>query len=105
MIHEFRLVRRIQVDWSALIADIERAGMSLRMAAECLNVSHSTIRRWRSGQEPRYDDGQALLALHRGVCHAKKSRGWCVSVPLLRRTAGEMWPDAHWRHSRPNLEH
>lgn len=54
---------RVCVDWFRVIADLGRHGMSYRAMADAIGVSKSTVMGWVSGAEPRFSDGELLLAL------------------------------------------
>jgi transcriptional regulator with XRE-family HTH domain len=54
--------------WFFIIASIER-GMSLREIAIKIGTSKSSVHRYKSGlSEPRYSEGQKLLAIHASIC-------------------------------------
>jgi hypothetical protein len=59
----YRVVAR-RTDWFRVLADLQyvakipNADVALRV-----NVAPSTVRGWKSGSEPRYDDGERLLSL------------------------------------------
>ncbi len=50
-------------DWFAVIADLERMGVCNSEAAARINVPRETLRRWKEGSKPNFDDGKALLTL------------------------------------------
>jgi len=64
------------VHWPTLVAELQQhAGLSLRDIGYAINVSHTTVNDWlrpvvRPGRKPRpalpsYEDGKALVELHR----------------------------------------
>lgn len=57
------IIRRI--DWFRVISDLRYAGLSQERIARILSVPRSRVRDWSNGSSPRYEDGRALLLLHR----------------------------------------
>lgn len=56
------------LDCFTLLNDLDRAGISNAKVADLLGHSESTVNRWKQGAEPKWSDGQLLLALHGIYC-------------------------------------
>lgn len=50
------------IDWFRIIADLQRAGFSLRDIHEHTDIPHPTLLAWGQGTEPRHSAGEKLLA-------------------------------------------
>lgn len=55
--------RERETDWFQIITDLERLGICNTEAAKRINVPRETLRRWKEGSAPNFDDGKALLIL------------------------------------------
>ena len=51
-----------RVDWFEVINCVVRKGYSLGSVAAHVNVPKSTLIGWKQGAEPRYSEGERLLA-------------------------------------------
>jgi hypothetical protein len=52
------------IDWFRVIADLNGSGYTYpSIAASVGGVSKNTIRNWRDGSAPRFDEGERLIAL------------------------------------------
>lgn len=51
-----------RVDWFEVITCVVRKGYSLGSVAAHLSVPKSTLIGWKQGAEPRYSEGERLLA-------------------------------------------
>lgn len=57
--------------WRRLAEDMKETGMSFNRQAMELDKEWSTFQRWidaHSPSDPRWEDGQAMIELHRMVC-------------------------------------
>ena len=52
------------VDFKQVIADIEAAGITTHKLATMMHRQYTQVKRWRSGSEPKYYEGQMLLMIH-----------------------------------------
>lgn len=53
-----------RVDWFRVITDLDRAGYSGRMVSATLGIPYQTLRsRIYNEQEPRFQDGEAIVGL------------------------------------------
>lgn len=67
------LQRDPPMNWQKLLWDLVAAGYSLRSVGRAINVAESTVRDWRDGSVPNYDDGNALIKLHKMLISARNS--------------------------------
>jgi hypothetical protein len=67
------IVRADPVDWFRLLADLQGFGYSNADVARAINVSPSTLARWKDGSPPNFEDGRALVTLHASVCEIRCS--------------------------------
>lgn len=51
-------------DWFTILADLERSGFPNADVARLIGVPRTTLLGWKSGAQPRWSEGQKLLALH-----------------------------------------
>lgn len=51
-----------RLDWFRLIVDLERLGYTPQALANHVGVARSTLLGWKQGAEPRYTEGEALVA-------------------------------------------
>lgn len=61
-------VYRRRVDWAAVIADLNAAGVSGYRLCVIMCLDWPTIRHWRDGGEPRHSYGTAILEVHTKFC-------------------------------------
>lgn len=75
--------RRSGVDWLSVIQDLERTGLSDFEISNRLGIPRSTLMGFKNGGvEPRYCDGERLLALwHERVNVEKPTPGQCDTEP------------------------
>lgn len=52
-----------RTDWLRVIADLQRAGLSLSDLSEATEIPHPTLRAWRQGAEPGFEGGRLLLQM------------------------------------------
>ncbi|OGT02869.1 MAG: hypothetical protein A2143_05920 [Gallionellales bacterium RBG_16_57_15] len=52
-----------KIDWFRVIVDLCNRGYSHRTIAAVTSVATNTVRGWRDGARPRYEDGERLIAL------------------------------------------
>lgn len=52
-----------RIDWFRVLADLQRAGHSLKHVSSQLKIPYSTLHGWRDGAEPGYSHGEQLLAM------------------------------------------
>lgn len=52
----------LRVDWFRVIADLRRCGYSAQSVADVVGVARATILYWGQGGEPKYTDGERLVA-------------------------------------------
>ena len=52
-----------QIDWCVVISEIQNAGHSLDEIAERVKVPGSTLRGWKYGSSPRFEDALPLIEL------------------------------------------
>lgn len=71
-----RLFRRDrEIDWFRLLVDLQYAGINNTDVARILCVPESNVRNnWKRGGCPNYEDGAALVKLHRLVMTLKRER-------------------------------
>jgi len=74
----------LRVDWFSLINGILRAGYSIQSAAEAISVPRSTLIGWKQGAEPRYTEGERLVAFWCQVTGSDRSR-----LPMV--AVGDWW--------------
>jgi hypothetical protein len=55
--------KRYTTDWFRVLADLNYAKVSTASAARQIGVPLTTVRSWKDGAKPSYDDGYALMAL------------------------------------------
>lgn len=61
----------MSLDCFRLLADLSKAGISNAEVSRLLDIDIHKIRRWKEGQEPKWSEGKALLALHTEHCSKK----------------------------------
>ena len=52
-----------QIDWCAVISEIQNAGYLLDGIAEIVKVPGSTLRSWKYGSSPRFENALQLIDL------------------------------------------
>lgn len=62
----------MRVDWFRVLADLQRAGFSLKMLHELTGIPRSTLGGYRTGSEPGHYRGEQLLAF------------WCAAMKRER---------------------
>ncbi|PTS84007.1 hypothetical protein DBR00_11545 [Pseudomonas sp. HMWF032] len=53
---------QLRVDWFQVITGLSRAGYSPQSVADAIKVARSTLLGWKQGAEPRYSEGERLVA-------------------------------------------
>lgn len=56
-----------RVDWFQVLTDLGRKGVPTRSVATSIRVPHGTILGWKQGAEPKFADGERLVALWLGL--------------------------------------
>lgn len=51
-----------RVDWFQVITGLSRSGYSPQSVADAVGVARSTLLGWKQGAEPRYTEGERLVA-------------------------------------------
>lgn len=69
-----------RVDWFKVITCVVRNGYSLGSIAARLQVPKSTLIGWKQGAEPRYSEGEVLLAFWCQVAGLERAKVPTVSV-------------------------
>lgn len=62
-----------RIDWFRVLADLQRHGVPVSQASAATRIPKSTLLGWRQGAEPKYADGEKLLALWCGICQREVS--------------------------------
>lgn len=52
------------VDWSEVLLDLRRHGLTQTYVAKVLNVPRQTVNSWSAGSEPAFSEGMRLVRLH-----------------------------------------
>lgn len=52
-----------RIDWFRVLSDLGRGGVPVSSAAQAIGVPKSTVLGWKQGAEPKFSDGEKLLAL------------------------------------------
>ncbi len=76
----------MRVDWFQVIADISRHGYSTQSLADAVAVPKSTLLGWKQGAEPRYSEGERLVAF------------WCQQTCRERALLPMVGPDDWWAY-------
>lgn len=80
-------IRKVpRVDWFRVLHELQVNGMPIQSAARHIGLSHSTVLGWRTGSEPRYGDGELLIALWVKVTGKGRDHLPRVAPMLLRDT-------------------
>jgi hypothetical protein len=77
-------VADVRVDWFQVITGLSRAGFSPQSVADEVGVARTTLLGWKQGAEPRYTEGERLVAF------------WCQATGKDRNTlprvaVGDWW--------------
>ena len=77
-------VADVRVDWFQVINGLSRAGYSPQSVADEVGVARTTLLGWKQGAEPRYTEGERLVAF------------WCRVTGRERETlprvaVGDWW--------------
>lgn len=56
-----------RIDWFQVLTDLARAGVPVASAALAIRVPKSTVLGWKQGAEPKFTDGERLVALWMGI--------------------------------------
>lgn len=68
-------IRKPAVDWFKIIADLRvKANLNHCQIGRMIGVPRTRVQDWYNGHMPRYDDGRALLLLHRRAVLVKRVR-------------------------------
>lgn len=69
-----------RIDWFQVLTDLSRAGVPVSAVAPAIRVPKSTILGWKQGAEPKFTDGEKLVALWAGI-----TQRLATEVPRLGR--------------------
>lgn len=56
-----------RVDWFQVLTDLGRKGVPVLAVSSAIAVPQSTILGWKQGAEPKFADGEKLVALWLGL--------------------------------------
>ncbi|MPS36016.1 hypothetical protein [Stenotrophomonas acidaminiphila] len=56
-----------RVDWFQVLVDLGRCGVPASSAAAAIGIPKSTVQGWKQGAEPKFADGEKLVALWVGI--------------------------------------
>lgn len=56
-----------RVDWFQVLTDLGRKGVPVLAVSSAIGVPQSTILGWKQGAEPKFADGERLVALWLGL--------------------------------------
>lgn len=56
-----------RVDWFQVLTDLSRKGVPVLAISSAIGVPQSTILGWKQGAEPKFADGERLVALWLGL--------------------------------------
>ncbi|TDB26701.1 hypothetical protein ATCM_02995 [Stenotrophomonas sp. ATCM1_4] len=56
-----------RVDWFQVLVDLGRCGVPASSAAAAIGISKTTVWGWKQGAEPKFADGEKLVALWAGI--------------------------------------
>lgn len=62
------------VDWFQVITDLSKLGYTLHSIAIAIGVAKSTLIGWKQGAEPKYQDGERLVALWSRITESDRDR-------------------------------
>lgn len=69
-----------RVDWFRVITDMSRAGYNAHIVAHAIGVARTTLIGWKQGAEPRYTEGERLVALWCRVLKRNRSKLPMVAI-------------------------
>lgn len=75
---------QLRVDWFQVITGLSRAGYSPQSVADAIHVARSTLLGWKQGAEPRFSEGERLLAFW-----AQATGGDRAKIPMC--APGDWW--------------
>lgn len=55
--------KKLLVDWFRVIVDLERNGYRCENIAAAVGAGKSTVRGWKQGSRPAFDEGDSLINL------------------------------------------
>ncbi|HLO63290.1 MAG TPA: hypothetical protein VK165_10050 [Azonexus sp.] len=64
--------KKLLVDWFRIIIDLERNGYRCEYIAAAVGAGKSTVRGWKQGSRPAYDEGDRMVML------------WCIVMAKER---------------------
>lgn len=76
----------LKVDWFTVITDLSKAGYSPQSVADAVGVARTTLLGWKQGAEPRYSEGERLVAF------------WCQQMGRERGRVPMVGPDDWWAY-------
>lgn len=56
-----------RINWFQVITDLTRAGAPVPAISSAINIPKGTILGWKYGAEPKFTDGEKLVALWAGL--------------------------------------
>lgn len=56
-----------RVDWFQVLIDLGKRGVPVMVVSSAIGVPQSTILGWKQGAEPKFTDGEKLVALWAGI--------------------------------------
>lgn len=59
--------RPAEIDFFEVIRDLCYEGFTVYGIAGCIGVPDSTVRHWKLGTHPNYEDGRALVILYEAI--------------------------------------
>lgn len=69
-----------QIDWFALIVELERSGYPHNAIATFVGVSRRTVGSWKQGARPKFEEGEAAIGLWSQVTGKRQD-----SAPRVKR--------------------
>ncbi len=66
--------KAITTDWFAVIAEINRHGVSVYAISAEIQVPRTTILGWKQGTEPKHTDGEALVILWQRITNKTRDQ-------------------------------
>ncbi|WP_286973566.1 hypothetical protein [Pseudomonas sp.] len=76
--------QELRVDWFQVITALGRAGYSPQSVADAIGVARTTLLGWKQGAEPRYTEGEKLVAFWCQTTGSKRER-----LPMC--STGDWW--------------
>ncbi|MBI6848617.1 MULTISPECIES: hypothetical protein [Pseudomonas syringae group] len=74
----------LRVDWFTVITALSRAGYTPQSVADAIGVARTTLLGWKQGAEPRYTEGQRLVAFWSQVTMSDSTK-----LPMV--AIGDWW--------------